>query len=145
MQNVVDGRYEWVVTLSRGLQNKRTNQMEGVFFVDLNYSSISELCASISLGNKGYIYIVDEQGNLIYHPQQQLLYSGLKKEKIEEVLESPEESFITEDGKLYCVSKSSDTGWTVVGVAYTSELLKNSDETVRIYMLSAVAILLAAV
>ena len=144
VQNVIDGRYEWVVTLSRGLRNKRTNQMEGVFFVDLNYSSISELCASISLGNKGYIYIVDEQGNLIYHPQQQLLYSGLKKEKIEEVLESPEESFITEDGKLYCVSKSSDTGWTVVGVAYTSELLKNSDETVRIYMLSAMAILLAA-
>lgn len=144
VQNVVDGKYEWVVTMSRGLRNKRTRQMEGVFFVDLNYSSIRELCASISLGNKGYIYILDELGNIIYHPQQQLLYSGLKVEKIEEVLTASEESFITEDGKLYCVSKSSDTGWSVVGVAYTSELLKNSAETIRIYIYSAILILIAA-
>lgn len=144
VQNVVGGRYEWVVTLSRGLQNKSTKKSEGVFFVDLNYSSISELCDSISFGSRGYIYILDEQGNLIYHPQQQLLYSGLKKEKIEEVLDTKERSFVTEDGKLYCFSKSSETGWTVVGVAYTADLLKNNEQTTRIYMISAVLILLVA-
>ena len=144
VQNVVAGRYEWVVTLSRGLQNKSTRDIEGVFFVDLNYSSISELCDAISFGNRGYIYILDEEGSLIYHPQQQLLYSGLKQEKIDEVLHAKERSFVTEDGKLYCVSKSSETGWTVVGVAYVSELLKNSGETTKIYVISAVLILLAA-
>ncbi len=144
VQNVVDGRYEWVVTLSRGLKNKTTREVEGVFFVDLNYSSISELCDSISFGNRGYVYILDEHGNLIYHPQQQLLYSGLKGEKIEEVLSSEENSFVTEDGKLYCISKSSETGWTVVGVAYVSELLKNSNETGRIYVISAIMIMIAA-
>lgn len=144
VQNVVGGHYEWVVTLSRGLQNKSTKKSEGVFFVDLNYSSISELCDSISFGSRGYIYILDEQGNLIYHPQQQLLYSGLKKEKIEEVLDTKERSFVTEDGKLYCFSKSSETGWTVVGVAYTADLLKNNEQTTRIYMISAVLILLVA-
>ena len=115
-----------------------------MFFVDLNYSSISELCDSISLGNRGYIYIIDAEGNLIYHPQQQLLYSGLKQERIEEVLHTKETSFLTEDGKLYCVSKSSDTGWTVVGVAYTADLLKNSAEATKIYFISATFILLAA-
>ena len=144
VQNVVDGRYEWVVTLSRGLRNKITKEVEGVFFVDLNYSSISELCDSISYGNRGYVYILDEQGNLIYHPQQQLLYSGLKNEKIEEVLSSKDNSFVTEDGKLYCMSKSLETGWTVVGVAYVSELLKDSRETGRIYVVSAGLIMLAA-
>ena len=144
VQNVVEGRYEWVVTLSRGLQNNSTKKSEGVFFVDLNYSSISELCDSISFGSRGYIYILDEQGNLIYHPQQQLLYSGLKKERIEEVLDTKERSFVTEDGKLYCFSKSSETGWTVVGVAYTADLLKNNEQTTRIYMISAVLILLVA-
>ena len=144
VQNVVDGRYEWVVTLSRGLQNLSTKTSEGVFFVDLNYSSISELCDSISLGTRGYIYILDSAGNLIYHPQQQLLYSGLKSERIEEILDTTEKSFVTEDGKLYCISKSTDTGWTVVGVAYTAELLKNSAEATKIYFISALFILLAA-
>ena len=118
--------------------------MEGIFFADLNYSSISELCSGISFGSIGYIFILDGNGNLIYHPQQQLLYSGLKTEKIQEVLESGESNFVTEDGKLYSISKSRETGWTVVGVSYIDELLKNSDETSRIYIISAVMILLAA-
>jgi len=144
VQNVVSGRYEWVITLSKALTNKRTQETEGLFFVDLNYSSISELCDAISFGARGYIYIMDDEGNLIYHPQQQLLYSGLKEEKIQEVLECQDSSFVTEDGKLYSISRSRETGWTVVGVAYTAELLKNTGETTRIYLFSATIILVAA-
>lgn len=144
VQNVVADRYEWVITLSKALQNKTSHKLEGIFFVDLNYSSISELCDAIGFGKKGYIYILDKNGNLIYHPQQQLLYSGLKREKIQEVLECQENSFITEDGKLYSISRSKETGWTVVGVAYIEELLKNNDETTRLYLISAALILLAA-
>lgn len=144
VQNLVDGKYEWVITLGKALQNKTSRELEGIFFADLNYSSISELCSGISFGSKGYIFILDGNGNLIYHPQQQLLYSGLKTEKIQEVLGSKESSFVTEDGKLYSISKSRETGWTVVGVSYIDDLLKNSDETSRIYIISAVMILLAA-
>ncbi len=144
VQNLVDGKYEWVITLGKALQNKTSRELEGIFFADLNYSSISELCSGISFGSKGYIYILDSNGNLIYHPQQQLLYSGLKEEKIQEVLESKESSFITEDGKLYAMSTSRQTGWTVVGVSYKEELLKNRDETSRLYLLSAMIILLAS-
>ena len=144
VQNVIDGKYEWVITLGKALKNKQSKQLEGIFFVDLNYSSISELCSGISIGSKGYIYILDECGNLIYHPQQQLLYSGLKEEKIQEVLQCQENSFVTDDGKLYSISRSRDTGWTVVGVSYVEDLLKNIDETTRIYLFSALLILLAA-
>ena len=122
VQNLVDGKYEWVITLGKALQNKTTRDLEGIFFADLNYSSISELCSGISLGEKGYIYVLDSSGNLIYHPQQQLLYSGLKLEKIQEVLDCKESSFVTDDGKLYSISKSKETGWMVVGVSYTKWL-----------------------
>ena len=144
VQNLVDGKYEWVITLGKALQNKMSRELEGLFFVDLNYSSICELCSGISFGSKGYIYILDANGNLIYHPQQQLLYSGLKTEKIQEVLESRESSFVTEDGKLYSISKSRETGWTVVGVSYKEELLKNKEETSWIYLISAALIFLAS-
>lgn len=144
VQNVVAERYEWVITLSKALRDKNSKQQEGVFFVDLNYSSISELCDAISFGNKGYIYILDAKGKFIYHPQQQLLYSGLKQEKVGEVLECKESSFITEDGKLYSVSRSKETGWTVVGVSYMEEFLKNNEETTRLYLVSAILILMAA-
>jgi two-component system sensor histidine kinase YesM len=144
VQNLVAGKYEWVITLGKVLQNKRDRDMKAIFFADLNYSSISELCSNISLGDKGYIYVLDGNGNLIYHPQQQLLYSGLKSEKIQEVLGIQKGSFVTEDGKLYSVSTSKETGWTVVGVSYTEDLLKNSDRTTVLYLLSAMLILMAS-
>lgn len=144
VQNLVQGKYEWVITLGKALQKNESGPVEGIFFADLNYSSIKELCSSISVGTKGYIFILDEDGNLIYHPQQQLLYSGLKTEKIERVMKSMDNSFFTEDGKLYCISKSEDTGWTVVGVSYREDLLQNSEETNRIYLISALAIFAAA-
>ena len=56
-------------------------------FVDLNYNSIQELCEHISLGNKGYVYILDKDGSIVYHPQQQLIYSGMKHELISEVMD----------------------------------------------------------
>ena len=144
VQNLVDGKYEWVITLGKALLNKATHEFEGIIFVDLNYSSISELCSGIRLGNKGYIYVLDGSGNLIYHPQQQLLYSGLKEERIQEVLECEESSFITEDGKLYSISRSKETGWTVVGVSYTEDLLKNNEKTTILYLLSVMLILFAS-
>ena len=148
VKNVVQNDYKWVVTLSRGLVNPVSNQVEGVFFVDLNYSSINDLCEKISLGSKGYIFVVEENGGIVYHPQQHLLYSGLKTERVDEVRNSKTNSFITDEGdnsKLYTISKSDRTHWTVVGVAYLEELLGNRKETQLTYMLIAAALFVAAV
>lgn len=148
VQNVVQNDYKWVVTLSRGLVNPVNNQIEGVFFVDLNYSSINDLCEKISLGSKGYIFVVEENGGIVYHPQQHLLYSGLKTERVDEVRNSKTNSFITDEGdnsKLYTISKSDRTHWTVVGVAYLEDLLGNRKETQLTYVLIAAALFVAAV
>lgn len=144
VQNIVEGHYQWVITLSKAIMNKNTQRYDGIFFVDLNYSSISELCDAISFGSRGYVYILDRDGNLIYHPQQQLLYSGLKQERISEIISCTGDSFVTDDGKLYSISRSEETGWTVVGVSYIEELLKNNTQTTKIYIYSAILILLAA-
>ncbi|RDY30126.1 cache domain-containing protein, partial [Lachnotalea glycerini] len=58
VQNVIKDDYKWVVTLSCGIQNPNTGKIEGVLFVDLNYSAINNLCEGISLGSKGYVFIV---------------------------------------------------------------------------------------
>ncbi|MEG1138311.1 MAG: sensor histidine kinase [Lachnospiraceae bacterium] len=150
VQNVVAGNYDWVITLSRGLINRKTDRIEGVLFVDLNYNTINDLCKKVSLGKKGYIYVMDEKGNIIYHPQQQLLYSGLKSEEIHKVLEKVGEntSFIEprgEDAKVFTMSKSKETGWIVVGVSYMSELMEGTNQAKIIYIVMTVCLLLAAV
>ena len=144
VQNAVRDKYDWVVTLSRSITNKANPGVCGVFFVDLNYNSIRELCERISLGNKGYIYILDKDGSIVYHPQQQLIYSGMKHELISEVMESTDSSFLTEDGKLYTVSRSEATGWIVVGVSSVAELMADADAARLIYVVMALLLFTVA-
>lgn len=148
VQNAIQSSYKWVITLSRALVNNQTGEREGLFFVDLNYSAISNLCNNNSLEEKGYIFVLDAEGNIVYHPKQQLMYGGLKTENIDAIMECREDSLIIDEGgdsKLYTMSKSKRTGWTVVGAAYTSELLKNNEQAQMWYLLVASILLLAVI
>ena len=148
VQNAIQSSYKWVITLSRALVNNQTGEREGLFFVDLNYSAISDLCNNNSIEEKGYIFVLDAEGNIVYHPKQQLMYGGLKTENIDAIMECKEDSLIIDEGgdsKLYTMSKSKRTGWTVVGAAYTSELLKNNEQAQMWYLLVASILLLAVI
>lgn len=148
VQNAIKSSYKWVITLSRALYNQQTGKREGVFFVDLNYSSISDLCKNNNIGNKGYIFILDAQGNVIYHPKQQLMYGGLKTEKIDEIMECDSDYLISEEGeedKIYTISRSKKTGWIVVGAMNTSELLKDNKQVQILYFIVAAVLLLAVI
>lgn len=148
VQNIVQDDYPWVVTLSRALYNPTTGKIEGVFFVDLNYSSISNLCKSLHLGTKGYVFVIDENGGIVYHPRQTLIYSGLAKENITAIQASKTGNFVTHEGKnskLYTIYTSQKTGWSVIGVAYVNELLQGREETQAAYIVIACVLLLIAV
>lgn len=148
VQNAIQSSYKWVITLSRALVNNQTGEREGLFFVDLNYSAISDLCNNNSIEEKGYIFVLDAEGNIVYHPKQQLMYGGLKTENIDAIMECREDSLIIDEGgdsKLYTMSKSKRTGWTLVGAAYTSELLKNNEQAQMWYLLVASILLLAVI
>lgn len=145
VQNAIQSSYKWVITLSRVLVNNRTGEKAGLFFVDLNYSAISDLCNNNSIGNKGYIFVLDAEGNVIYHPKQQLMYGGLMTEHIEGIMACEKDSLTVRDGperKMYTLSRSDKTGWIVVGAVYTSELLKNNKQAQVLYILAAVILIL---
>ncbi len=148
VQNAVKDCYKWVITLSSVVSNKADPQETAVVFIDLNYSSISKLCEDNSTGSEGYVYIMDADGGMIYHPQQQLLYGGLRTEHTSELLEyEGTYTILSEDGgdRLYIWCASEKTGWVVVSVAQTSELFRNSRQTQFIYCMTAVVLLVIAV
>ena len=147
VQNIVNGSYQWVVSLSRAIIDRQNGEVIGALLVDLNYNVINNLCKKITLGNKGYLFLLDEQGNIIYHPKQQLIYNGLINEMTLEVKECKENYFLTEglkEKKLYVISRSEKTGWTAVGVANVSELFEQRTQTQKLYLISTVIILLIA-
>ena len=148
VQNVISGERPWVITLSRGIRNYTgEGDSDGVVFIDLNYSAISELCTQNSVGTKGYVFILDQNGNIVYHPQQQQLYNELQTENISLIMNAKTDVVTAgkgDDEKIYALSHSETTGWTIVGCMNMSELLKNSRKARSIYMLVALGLIAIA-
>ena len=146
VENLIAGQYNWVVSFSRAVFD-RAGSMQGVLLIDLNYQIIDRLCADIQLGSRGYIYLLDKTGGILWHPQQDLIYAGLKEEDVAEVLAASNGRTLSGTGKSrrLCVACASEsTGWTAVGVAYTQELLRSQDRIYMTYLLIAAAALALA-
>ena len=146
VENLIAGQYNWVVSFSRAVFDRAGN-MQGVLLIDLNYQIIDRLCAEIQLGSRGYIYLIDQTGGILWHPQQDLIYAGLKEENVAEVLAANNGRTLSGKGggrRLYVACESEATGWTAVGVAYTQELLRSQDRIYTTYLLIAAAALVFA-
>jgi len=137
VQNVIDGWYRWVITLSRTINDPATGEEYGVMLVDLNFSVIRRLLSRVVLGRRGYLFVVDSEGGIVYHPRQELIYSELEREYIDTAVATRNGSFSVTDEKgerLYTVSTSLRTGWRTVGVNYVSELVENRRTIQRYYV-----------
>ncbi|MDD3213183.1 MAG: cache domain-containing protein, partial [Eubacteriales bacterium] len=145
VQNIFAGQYAWVITLSRRVEYRCDGQREtGVLMADFTFSSITSLCENISLGTSGYVYLVDTETELVYHPQQQLIYAGLKQENLaavkDQVFGRCRDHFNGRD-RLLIIATVDYTRWRMVGVAYLDEILSIQPQMIRI----SLSVLLAGV
>lgn len=130
VQRLFKGKRPWVVSLckSSSFYGNDGKLQERVVMVDMNFSVIEQLCKNVSLGKTGYIYIIDNNGRIIYHPQQQLIYTGLKNENISDALKKNSGSFFDkfqDKKRIMTVKNISYAGWKMVGISYVDELTEN--------------------
>jgi two-component system sensor histidine kinase YesM len=126
VQNIVAGRYSWVVSLSREIFSPNGHESLGVLLVDLKFNRIKDLCQSLVVGRKGYNFIIDSERNYIFHPTQQLVYSNLRNEPINSIyslLSSTEEKYYHANDKYFMIETSPITGWHIVSVTYNSDIV----------------------
>jgi len=148
VENLVDYRYPWVISLVRTLPPGPDGEGRGLVQVDLNYEIIARLCRDIQLGRSGYVFILSRTGDIVYHPRQQLIYGSLKSEKISEILALQGGNLKTSvDGRdiLYTVVHSTETDWEVVAVSYLDELFGASREAEYVFFMLSLLVLVAAV
>ncbi|MFI3168517.1 MAG: sensor histidine kinase [Faecalibacterium sp.] len=120
VQRIYEGEYPWVITLTQGISWVEGDTIQnGIIVVDMNFSTIRELCTR-ELQNEGYLYIADAAGNLIYHPNQQMVYAGISSDNIifSTDIESGAGVVQVEESDLSIyVQPLESFGWSVVGVA----------------------------
>lgn len=120
VESLLQDYYPWVVSVLQEITGADGRKVRVV--IDIRFSKISDYVDNVGIGQHGYCFITDSNGEIIYHPQQQLLYSGLKTESAENFDLSSDGSFET-DELIWSVRSLDNCDWKVVGVSYISEMV----------------------
>ena len=121
VQNLFLNYYPWVVTIAKKTEMRLYDHPVYVA-ADFNFSSIASYVDNVGIGAHGYCYIMDRTGDIVYHPQQQLIYAGLKKEDTLS-LENLADGVYPGGGTIKAIQTLNDGNWRIVGVSYTDELI----------------------
>lgn len=139
---IFESWYPWVVTMTEPLSDQ--GGAAAWVSLDLSFSGISGYINNVSIGQRGYCFLMDRTGNIVYHPQQQLLYSGLRSEDTAS-LAALEDGSYADDTVIYSLTGVEGSDWRVVGVSYVDELVDRSvREMIRLSLWLAVLVLAAA-
>jgi len=115
-----DNSYNWVISMSRAVEITVGGSTEqAVLLIEMAYQGLEEVLDEVTLGNGGYIYLMDSKGDLIWHPKFELIASGRVKENNlvaagyddgsrEEIFNGTRQTVVTKTVGY--------TGWKLVGV-----------------------------
>lgn len=113
-------RYYWVLSLSRSVELTNDGTISGgILLVDMNFSGIKHLFTKVNSGDVSYMYLVDGNGEIIYHPRQNLIFSNLYQENNKAVGEYDDGVHVEEfEGakRTVVVKTVGYTGWKIVSV-----------------------------
>ena len=129
--------YPWVVTISQNMQDAHGNTIQVA--VDISFYNIADYVDDVGIGQHGYCYIADDAGNIVYHPQQQLIYASLKEENQKNM----ENGTYIKSNVIYTVNSLQNCDWHIVGVCYVDEMITNKVERVVSSLVVILAIVLA--
>ncbi len=151
VQNIYKGKYNWVVTLSRKLDLYNSSiSGNAVFTIDMNFNSIEENCSRVTIGSRGYVFILDENDNIIYHPQQQMIYSSIKNEDIGFISGKPDGEYVQAENNSVVVIRSLDqTNWKLIGISFLKDAEATRVEVIsflgRLFMIAIILVTMIAV
>ncbi len=142
VQNIFLGQYQWVVSCSSRYQLDSDGIIDGVILVDLNFNLIEDMVSRIALGDRGYVFIVDDNDQLVYHPKSELIYSGIRTEEIEGIALQEEgvlRSEVEEEIVDYIITLSDFSHWKVIGKVYVEDI-NVYRETLKNYFVTMVSV-----
>lgn len=121
---VKEDNYEWVIPVSKSITYiDKGETRQGVLLINMRYESIWDIMTSTIIPY-GYIYLTDSKNNIIYHPLDQVISSGIVPE--ENYYQVTESGILENDGisemeirgetRVVSVKTLGYTGWKIVGI-----------------------------
>jgi two-component system sensor histidine kinase YesM len=133
---------EQILTFARAVKDPVSSRVLGVILIDMKLDVVQSVVKSASLGKSGFVFIMDQQGGIVYSPVNPIVYriSG-------DWLRAQKDNVITEIGNLrYKIIHDDfpDSGWQIVGVFPLHESLQVVTEVQTYTIIIALATLIVA-
>lgn len=141
VESLLLNEYPWVVSISTRIREK--DGTERIVVLDSRFSQIASYVDTVGVGNHGYCFIMDQDGTIIYHPQQQLIFAGLKKEDTEKMTARPDGSY-EENGLIYTIRTREGSSWRIAAVSFVDELVEERLKDCLVLLAALLLIVLAA-
>ncbi|PID82169.1 MAG: hypothetical protein CSB16_02675, partial [Clostridiales bacterium] len=114
IQSVYADKYEWVLSYGKRLVVGTKDKKAIIVNVDMKLEPFTRILSDINLGGSGSIYMINSNGESIYHPYQSYIASLGEIPKAENA--------------IYMERDISFVDWKVVGITYMDNLLKGNNE-----------------
>ncbi|NQX70455.1 histidine kinase [Paenibacillus alba] len=124
---IIAGQENQMLTLVRRIRGFTSPELSGLLAIEMRSADLSALWKGIDLGKYGYLFIIDDKGNYVYHPDGAKVGTTVPAEFVDKLKQADSRSFIDAsevDQRMY-VSRDSDySGWQLVVSMPLRELRK---------------------
>ncbi len=122
---------DWFLSLCTEI-NDASGQHLGVVIIDLSYHFIEDYLHKLSLGDKGYAYIIDSEANMVYHPVKDLFRD---KEAIRSLQQK--EAGLQKTGEIIYKIPVPNTTWTLFGLSSSDNVRALQQQLIRSIFMAA--------
>ncbi|MCS7461055.1 histidine kinase [Paenibacillus doosanensis] len=130
---ILPERKNSVITLARKIKGLSSPNFNGILAFEVQSRELSTLWGGIDLGEEGYFFIMDESGEIVYHPQREMIGTMVPDKLREQIGASDAQMFEGGEGnkkQAFVSRKSAYSGWTLV-VSMPLDQLKKPISSIR--------------
>lgn len=134
---------EDVVSIAKSIYDPETNEFLGVISIDMKIEVLEEALKNLTLGKKGFVFIMDQYGEVVYSPTNEAVYR-IKPSWIDNT--SNTKTYMIND-KAYSImtTNSSYTNWTTIGVFEQGFILPEVKDLIYIILIIACVMLIVVI
>ncbi|MBP1963296.1 two-component system sensor histidine kinase YesM [Paenibacillus aceris] len=117
-----------VLTIARKFLDTVSYQSSGMLIIHVRLNEIIKICEKIKLGDTGFLWIMDAEGRVIYHPEKERWGKQALTPELSEKLSSENGYYVEkarQDNRLIIYERSPMTGWTLISEVSLKELNKD--------------------
>lgn len=115
MQKFSMDKDNWVISMSQEIKDA-DNRNLGVVLLDIEYKGIEDYLNDLELGSKGFAFIINRKGEIVYHKDPAYFTDPAKQGQLREI-SSSKKGFDNSQNLLVYKTELKNSDWSLVGVS----------------------------